>query len=898
MIIAVLFALIALTGIASANINTINIVVQDTSFNPISGATISLTVPGYSTYTRTTGADGKPTTPFSGYNVASPTSAAITISKTGYSTYTSSADTFMEKTSTPGYTYTYNYPLSAPTTTAATITVQDSVNHVNIPGATVSIASASPTSLTTDNTGTTGTFSLPLTVFTIQISKSGYQGYTVTDQVVYSSTTQNLVYYIVANVAPTPTPEPAHAQVSFSVSDAATSTGIGGAAIVIRDNTNAVIGSGTTTTGGSSPGGFIHYFTPIPSSYSIVVSKSGYSDYEHTYSSSPVDDSTVSISMSAVTPTPTPTTTPPNGDEVEYNYWTATASSYYETYTASNSFDNDSNTPWVVTSLPAWIKMDYGSSPRVIQRYKIQSHTAGNYFPDDFTFQGSNDDSSWTTLDTQTNQGITTGQTKTYTFTNSNEYRYYRLYVTSGTNADLSSTNTLNIPELSLYGITATTPTPTPTPTPIPTPSITSVKVQVQDSVNHANIPGATVSIPSASPNSLTTDNTGTTGTFQVSTSSSGYIVNISVSGYASYGVTEFVDYSATSQTLIYYIVANVAPTPTAEPEHAEVKFNIYDEGTSNGVAGATVTIKDNTNTVIGTGTTTSIGNSPGGFLHYFTPVPPSYSITITKTGYTDYTFTYSSSPIDNTIQTIYISPSVLILNLDVKSAATGYLIQGASVGIYDPDHNVWRNGTASTGMVYFDSTGAEFEYPLTIGKNLTIAAWADGYQYHSQNITIFQPNYLMTLNLAPDSTLPTGDEYTIVFTVLSNFDKQPIADITVTSGLGAIKLTNSGGAATFQNVPAGVVTMFDLSGSGYLGASISATGTAGQVVMRQVELVHVGATPTPTRTGISISNTSANTDLNIKGQTFLTNWADTAINMGELIFFLLFIFFAKKILS
>ena len=152
MIIAVLLALIALTGIASANINYFNIQVSDSSYNPISGATITLTAPGYATYTRTTGADGKPTSPFSGYNIASPTTVSITISKTGYATYSSTTDTMMEKGSTPGYTYTYNYPLFPPTTTQIRIHVMDHNNHVDIPGATVTVSGANPISSITGRT--------------------------------------------------------------------------------------------------------------------------------------------------------------------------------------------------------------------------------------------------------------------------------------------------------------------------------------------------------------------------------------------------------------------------------------------------------------------------------------------------------------------------------------------------------------------------------------------------------------------------------------------------------------------------------------------------------------------------------------------------------------------------
>lgn len=82
---------------------------------------------------------------------------------------------------------------------------------------------------------------------------------------------------------------------------------------------------------------------------------------------------------------------------------------------------------WVGSFGPAWLKVDCGlANEKVVNAYSLYENT--NVYPMAWTFEGSNDDVLWDTLDTQTGQDTTT---KTiYHFSNSTPYRYYRWYVT------------------------------------------------------------------------------------------------------------------------------------------------------------------------------------------------------------------------------------------------------------------------------------------------------------------------------------------------------------------------------------------------------------------------------------------------------------------------------------
>lgn len=93
---------------------------------------------------------------------------------------------------------------------------------------------------------------------------------------------------------------------------------------------------------------------------------------------------------------------------------------------AGNGFASASTAP------PHWVKLDFGSGQaKTLGSYKISVDDYLNGAPYTWTFQGSNDDSAWTTVDTQTAQTFSQNVFRTFTFSNSTAYRYYRIYVTA-----------------------------------------------------------------------------------------------------------------------------------------------------------------------------------------------------------------------------------------------------------------------------------------------------------------------------------------------------------------------------------------------------------------------------------------------------------------------------------
>lgn len=104
---------------------------------------------------------------------------------------------------------------------------------------------------------------------------------------------------------------------------------------------------------------------------------------------------------------------------------TYTASSFYPSggpYTPDKAFDNDTGTAWASDfsgSWPQWIKVDYGATAgnwKAINELKITARTLGDeaQAPENFILQGSDDNSAWTDLITQTGQFYSAGETKTW----------------------------------------------------------------------------------------------------------------------------------------------------------------------------------------------------------------------------------------------------------------------------------------------------------------------------------------------------------------------------------------------------------------------------------------------------------------------------------------------------
>lgn len=132
---------------------------------------------------------------------------------------------------------------------------------------------------------------------------------------------------------------------------------------------------------------------------------------------------------------------------------TASANEEYPGQPAANAFDNSLSTYWSNNNnLPSWLQYDFGDgNERVIARYRIFFSAAGyDASPDVWQFQASDDASTWTTLDSRTGQGWTIDEWKTYTFSNEERFRYYRLLISDnkGTANNYVSINEVQMNEM------------------------------------------------------------------------------------------------------------------------------------------------------------------------------------------------------------------------------------------------------------------------------------------------------------------------------------------------------------------------------------------------------------------------------------------------------------------
>ncbi len=132
---------------------------------------------------------------------------------------------------------------------------------------------------------------------------------------------------------------------------------------------------------------------------------------------------------------------------------TASASESYAGKPASNAFDDNNSTYWSNDgNLPSWIQYDFGEgNGKLIEKYRIY-YESSNYdaAPKDWTFQASDDASSWTTLDTRSGEDWSANEWKEYTVTNNKKYRYYRINITDnkGTTDNYVSINEMEMQEM------------------------------------------------------------------------------------------------------------------------------------------------------------------------------------------------------------------------------------------------------------------------------------------------------------------------------------------------------------------------------------------------------------------------------------------------------------------
>jgi hypothetical protein len=102
-----------------------------------------------------------------------------------------------------------------------------------------------------------------------------------------------------------------------------------------------------------------------------------------------------------------------------------TQSNYYNYGYGWKVFDDDPSTSWWADNGgTGWVKIDLGAgNEKAVDGYKVVQTATGKFL--DYSLQGSNDNTNWTTLHSVTNS---IGGTETFQFQNNTAYRYYRFF--------------------------------------------------------------------------------------------------------------------------------------------------------------------------------------------------------------------------------------------------------------------------------------------------------------------------------------------------------------------------------------------------------------------------------------------------------------------------------------
>lgn len=98
--------------------------------------------------------------------------------------------------------------------------------------------------------------------------------------------------------------------------------------------------------------------------------------------------------------------------------------------------DNNVSTKYYIARTAIWIQFEAARSATVNQYSITSANDFAERDPKSWNLQGSDDGRTWTTLDTQASQTFTARfQTKTYSFSNTTPYLYYRLNITANNGA-------------------------------------------------------------------------------------------------------------------------------------------------------------------------------------------------------------------------------------------------------------------------------------------------------------------------------------------------------------------------------------------------------------------------------------------------------------------------------
>ncbi|MGE0604837.1 MAG: DUF2793 domain-containing protein [Xanthobacteraceae bacterium] len=120
----------------------------------------------------------------------------------------------------------------------------------------------------------------------------------------------------------------------------------------------------------------------------------------------------------------------------------AATTEYSGSFSAWKAADGNASTWWVANgAVPQNLDADFGSgNAKTIASYKMRARNDGSPLgPTAWELLGSNDASSWSTLDSRAAQSFTSGELKTFAVASPGSYRYYRLAVSAtGAGSNLS----------------------------------------------------------------------------------------------------------------------------------------------------------------------------------------------------------------------------------------------------------------------------------------------------------------------------------------------------------------------------------------------------------------------------------------------------------------------------
>ena len=141
------------------------------------------------------------------------------------------------------------------------------------------------------------------------------------------------------------------------------------------------------------------------------------------------------------------------------HFGTATASSQFSaSYVANYGFDdvvNELNGWFTANNVTSgWLQYSFAFE-KCIKKYclKLRGYsTADDSAPKDWTFEGSNDGSNWTILDTRTNEsGWSVYEERSYEFSNTSNYLYYRINITANNGSTFTGIAEMEMYEEALY---------------------------------------------------------------------------------------------------------------------------------------------------------------------------------------------------------------------------------------------------------------------------------------------------------------------------------------------------------------------------------------------------------------------------------------------------------------